>query len=157
MPRKKRATLKREIIADPKYQDVLVAKLINKITIDGKKAIAEKNVYGAFDIMSEKLKDDPVKLYKAALEKLKPLVEVRSRRIGGANYQVPVEVRTDRRISLGIRWLVDAARNRGEKTFFTRLASELMEALEDRGTAIKKKEDMHRMAEANKAFAHFRW
>lgn len=157
MPRKKRAELKREIIPDPKYQDVSVAKLISKVMISGKKAIAERSVYKAFDILQEKKKEDPVKLYKDALEKVKPVVEVRSRRVGGANYQVPVEVRQDRREALGIRWLITAARERSEKTFYLRLANEMIDALEDRGAALKKREDVHRMAEANKAFAHFRW
>lgn len=157
MPRKKRAELKREIIPDPKFQDVLVAKLINKAMLDGKRSVAEKAVYSAFDMIAEKKKDDPVKLFKQALEKVKPVVEVRSRRIGGANYQVPVEVRQDRRVSLGLRWIVGSARERGEKSFHLRLANELLDALEDRGSAIKKREDVHRMAEANKAFAHFRW
>jgi len=157
MPRKKRAELKRDILADPKFQDLLVAKIINKSMLDGKKSVAEKNVYKALDILKEKKNDDPIKLCKAALEKIKPVVEVRSRRVGGANYQVPVEVRTDRRMALGIRWLVAAARARGEKTFYARLAGEMLDALEDRGAALKKREDVHRMAEANKAFAHFRW
>lgn len=157
MPRKKRATLKREVIPEPKYHDPLVAMLINKVMSAGKKSIAEGIVYDAFDMLKEKKGDDPVKLYKQALEKIKPIVEVRSRRVGGANYQVPVEVRPDRRISLGLRWLVGAASGRSEKAFYLRLAGEVMDALEDRGSAVKKREDVHRMAEANKAFAHFRW
>lgn len=157
MPRKKRATLKRDVIPDPKFNDDLVAKLINRVTVAGKKSIAEKIVYDAFEMLSEKKKDDPVKLYKQALEKIKPVVEVKSRRVGGANYQVPVEVRPDRRVTLGLRWLVGSARERGEKTFYLRLANEILDALEDRGSALKKREDVHRMAEANKAFAHFRW
>lgn len=157
MPRKKRAALKRDILPDPKYSDELVAKLINKVMLDGKKSVAEQNVYKALDILGEKKKDDPIKLYKQALEKIKPVVEVRSRRIGGANYQVPVEVRQDRRVSLGLRWLVNSSRSRGEKAYYLRLAGEMMDALEDRGSAVKKREEVHRMAEANKAFAHFRW
>ena len=157
MPRKKRAKLKRDILPDPKFHDELVARLINKVMYDGKKSIAEKIVYSAFDMMSEKKKDDPVKLFKQALDKIKPFVEVRSRRVGGANYQVPAEVRPDRRLALGLRWLIGSARSRGEKTFHLRLANEMLDALEDRGAAIKKREDVHRMAEANKAFAHFRW
>jgi len=157
MPRKKRRSLAREIIPDPKYQDEIVAKLIGRCIIDGKKSIAEKLVYKAFDIISEKKKDDPVKLFKQALEKIKPIVEVRTRRVGGANYQVPVEVKSERRISLGIRWLVTSSRERGERTFSEKLAGEILDALEDRGAAIKKREEVHRMAEANKAFAHFRW
>lgn len=157
MPRKKRATLKREVIADPKFQDGLVSKLINQVMYSGKKSTAEKLVYSAFDLMNEKLKDDPVKIYKAALEKIKPVVEVKTRRVGGANYQVPVEVRYDRRIALGLRWLVGSARARSEKTFDACLANEMMDALENKGASIKKREDVHRMAEANKAFAHFNW
>lgn len=157
MPRKKRGELKRDIIPDPKFKDVLVARLINKIMYDGKKAVAEGIVYKAFDLLSEKKKDDPVKVFKQALDKIKPVVEVRSRRVGGANYQVPVEVRQDRKISLGLRWVVNAARARGEKSFHLKLANEFLDALEDRGAATKKREDVHRMAEANKAFAHFRW
>lgn len=157
MPRKKRATLKRDIMPDPKYQEELVARLINRLTLQGKKSVAEKIVYDALNVIAEKKKDDPVKLFKQALEKIKPIVEVRSRRVGGANYQVPVEVRPDRRVSLGIRWLVTAARSRGEKTSNMKLANELLEALDNKGAALKKREEVHRMAEANKAFAHFRW
>lgn len=157
MPRKKRGTLKREVTPDPKYQDELVAKLINRVIVNGKKSIAENIVYKAFNLISEKKKDDPVKLFKQALEKIKPVVEVRTRRVGGANYQVPVEVRPERRVSLGLRWLVTAARTRGEHTFYERLANELLDVIEDRGAALKKREEVHRMAEANKAFAHFRW
>lgn len=157
MPRKKRANLKRSVLPDPKFQDELVAKLINRISLDGKKSIAEKIVYKSFDIISDKKKDDPVKLFKQALEKIKPVVEVRSRRVGGANYQVPQEVSTGRRVSLGLRWLVTSARERGEKTAYEKLSGEIMDALESRGASVKKREDMHRMADANKAFAHFRW
>ncbi len=157
MPRKKRASLKRDNIPDPKYRDKLVAKFINSIMLGGKKSIAEKVVYQSFDKISLTKKDDPVKLFKQALENVKPVIEVRSRRVGGANYQVPMEVRPDRRVSLGFRWLIAAARDRGEKTMQERLAAEILEALESKGAAIKKKEDVHRMAEANKAFAHFRW
>lgn len=157
MPRKKRAKLKRDIMPDPRFQDEVVAKLINKMMYDGKKAVAEGIVYDAFEVLSEKKKDDPVKVFKAALEKIKPVVEVRSRRVGGANYQVPVEVRHERRLALGLRWLVASARARSEKTFFMRLSGEILDALEGRGAALKKREDVHRMADANKAFAHFRW
>jgi small subunit ribosomal protein S7 len=157
MPRKKRATLKRSIVPDPKFKDELVAKLINKVMYDGKKSVAEAIVYNALEMLGDKKKDDPVKLYRQALDKIKPMVEVRSRRIGGANYQVPVEVRQDRRVALGLRWLVTATRSRGEKAFYLRLAGELFDALEGRGAALKKREEVHRMAEANKAFAHFRW
>lgn len=157
MPRKKRASLKREISADPKYHDKLVSRFINVLMWGGKKSVAEKVVYQAFDKISLTKKDDPVKVFKQALENVKPVVEVRSRRVGGANYQVPMEVRPDRRVSLGLRWMLGAARDRGEKTMQERLAAEILEALESKGAAIKKKEDVHRMAEANKAFAHFRW
>lgn len=157
MPRKKRASLKREIIGDPKYHDKLVTRFINVIMLGGKKSVAERVVYQAFDKISLTKKDDPVKIFKQALENIKPVIEVRSRRVGGANYQVPMEVRPDRRVSLGLRWMLGAARSRGEKTMQERLANEILEALDSKGAAIKKKEDVHRMAEANKAFAHFRW
>lgn len=157
MPRKKRGSLKRKINADPKYGDDLVAKFINTILWDGKKSTAEKIVYGAFDVLQEKKHDDPVKVFKQAMENIKPMVEVRSRRVGGATYQVPCEVRYDRRISLGLRWVITAARNRGERTMKDRVAAELLDALENRGTAVKKREDTHKMAEANKAFAHYKW
>lgn len=157
MPRKKRASLKRDITPDPKYRDKLVAKFINSIMYGGKKSTAETVVYQAFDKISLTKKDDPVKVFKQALENIKPVIEVRSRRVGGANYQVPMEVRPDRRVSLGFRWLIAAARSRGEKTMQERLSNEILEALDSKGAAIKKKEDVHRMAEANKAFAHFRW
>lgn len=157
MPRKKRASLKREVIPDPKYSDTLVARFIVSLMWCGKKSIAEKIVYGSFDTLQEKKNDDPVKLFKQALDNIKPMIEVRSRRVGGATYQVPVEVRGDRRISLGLRWLITAARNRGEGTMKDRIAAELLEALENRGAAVKRREDTHKMAEANKAFAHYRW
>jgi small subunit ribosomal protein S7 len=157
MPRKKRASLKRETIPDPKFGDDLVAKFISTIMWSGKKSTAERIVYGAFEKMQEKKADDPVKLFKQALENIKPVVEVRSRRVGGATYQVPQEVRNDRRISLGLRWLITAARSRSEKTMKDRVAAELMDALENKGSACKKREDTHKMAEANKAFAHYRW
>ncbi len=157
MPRKKRASLKRDVMPDPKYRDKMVNRVINAVMWDGKKGTAEKVVYQAFDRVSLQKKDDPVKLFKQALENVKPVVEVRSRRVGGANYQVPMEVRPDRRVALGLRWLIGAARDRGEKTMQERLAAEILEALDSKGAAIKKKEDVHRMAEANKAFAHFRW
>jgi small subunit ribosomal protein S7 len=157
MPRKKRGSLKRRISPDPKYGDELVAKFINTIMWHGKKSIAEHVVYGAFDVLQEKKHDDPVKLFKQAMENVKPIVEVRSRRVGGATYQVPVEVRSDRRVSLGFRWIIGAARDRGEKTMKDRIAGELFDALENKGSAVKKREDTHKMAEANKAFAHYRW
>lgn len=157
MPRKKRASLKREIVADPKYGDPMVAKFVNTLMWSGKKSIAEGIVYGAFEALQEKKNDDPVKLFKQALENIKPVVEVRSRRVGGATYQVPQEVRYDRRLSLGLRWLIAAARARREHTMRERVAGELLEALESKGAAVKKREDTHKMADANKAFAHYRW
>lgn len=157
MPRKKRATLIREILPDPKFSDLLVSKFINSLMWGGKKSTAEHIVYGAFDKIKEKKNDDPVKLFRQALENIKPVVEVRSRRVGGATYQVPVEVRQERRVSLGLRWLINASRERGERTMEDRVAGELLDALENKGSAIKKREDTHKMAEANKAFAHYRW
>ena len=157
MPRKKRASLQREILPDPKYQDTLVGKLINTLMWDGKKALSEHIVYKSFDILQDKKNDDPVKVFKQALENIKPVVEVRSRRVGGATYQVPVDVRPNRRVTLGLRWLISAARTRGEHTMQERFAAELLAALEQQGNAVKKREDTHRMAEANKAFAHFKW
>ena len=157
MPRKKRASLKREIIPDPKHGDKLVTRLINALMWGGKKSTAERIVYGTFDVLQEKKNDDPVKLFKQAMDNIKPVIEVRSRRVGGATYQVPVEVRSDRRLSLGLRWLLSAARARKEGTMKDRLASELLEAIDNRGSACKKREDTHKMAEANKAFAHYRW
>ncbi len=157
MPRKKRASLKRDVIPDPKFSDKIVAKFINSVMQKGKKSTAEGIVYGMFDIIQEKLKDDPVKLFKQALESIKPVVEVKSRRVGGANYQVPTEVRPDRRMSLGFRWMIHAAKERGEKTMQQRLAAEVEDIIGGKGASLKKKEDVHKMAEANKAFAHFRW
>ncbi len=157
MPRKKRASLKRKITPDPKYGDPLVAKLINSIMWGGKKSTAERIVYGCFDVLQQKKSDDPVKIFKQSMDNIKPVIEVRSRRVGGATYQVPVDVRNDRRVSLGFRWLLAAARSRGERTMSDRLAGEVLDALENRGNAVKKREDTHRMAEANKAFAHYRW
>lgn len=157
MPRKKRASLKRIIADDPKFGDQLVAKFINTILWQGKKSTAERIVYGAFDTLQEKKADDPVKLFKQALDNIKPLVEVKSRRVGGATYQVPTEVRSDRKVSLGLRWLITAARARGERTMMERVAGELLDAIENKGSAVKKREDTHKMAEANKAFAHYRW
>ncbi len=147
----------RTILPDPKFGDKLVAKLVNKVMLDGKKSIAESIVYGAFEILAEKTKEAPLKIFKEALEQIKPILEVRSRRVGGATYQVPMEVRSDRRVSLGLRWLVSYARTRGEKSMAERLAGELLDARERRGGSMKKKEDVHRMAEANRAFAHYRW
>ncbi len=157
MARRKRAE-KRQILPDPKFGDVTLAKFVNIVMKDGKKSIAEKIVYGALDTVAERKKrDDRVAILKEALENVGPMVEVKSRRVGGATYQVPVEVRPDRRMALAMRWIVEAARKRGEKGMMLRLAGELADALENRGAAVKKKEDTHRMAEANKAFAHFRW
>jgi small subunit ribosomal protein S7 len=154
---RKGKTSRREVLSDPKFKDKLVAKLINKVMLDGKKAAAEEVVYKAFNVLSEKTKDDPLKVFKEALEHVKPVLEVRSRRVGGATYQVPMEVRPDRRVSLGLRWLVLYSRERGEKSMEEKLAAEILEAREKKGGAIKKKEDVHRMAEANRAFAHYRW
>jgi len=148
---------KRVTIPDPKYHDKVIAKFINDLMRSGKKSIAEKIMYGAFDIIEAKLKDDPVKLFKKALNNVKPSVEVRSRRVGGATYQVPVEVRPERRVALAMRWIVMNARARGEKTMRERLAGEFLDASQGRGNAVKKKDDTHKMAEANKAFAHYRW
>ena len=157
MPRKKRGSLERQIQPDPIYNDVLVSKLINRIMWDGKKTIAEKIVYGAMDIIKEKTKKDPLEVLKQAIENIKPEVEVKSRRVGGATYQVPVEVRPSRRTSLAIRWLVTIMRSKSGRPAKEILATELMEAFNNTGAAIKKKEDTHRMAEANKAFASYRW
>jgi len=156
MSRKSQAP-KRKQASDPRYKDKLVAKLIDKLMWDGKKAVAEKIVYGAFDAMQDAKKDDPMKLFKQALDNIKPILEVRSRRVGGANYQVPMEVRAERRISLGMKWLILAARARGEAGMRKKLAGELIDALDGRGGAVKKREEIHRMAEANRAFAHYRW
>ena len=148
---------RRQVLPDPKYKDKLVTKLVNQIMLDGKKSIAETLVYRAFNLISEKTKDDPLKIFKESLENIKPLLEVRSRRVGGATYQVPMEVRSDRRVSLGLRWLVSFARDRGEKSMEVKLASEILDAHQRKGGAMKKKEDVHRMAEANRAVAHYRW
>lgn len=154
---RRRVTAKRAIIPDPKFGNEVVARFVNVLMKSGKKSVAERIVYGAFGQMAEKSKQDAVELFGRALENVRPIVEVKSRRVGGATYQVPVEVRPDRRNALAMRWLVDAARARGEKSMAARLASELLEASEKRGSAVKKREDTHRMAEANKAFAHYRW
>ncbi|MBI1987474.1 MAG: 30S ribosomal protein S7 [Nitrospinae bacterium] len=156
MPRRKEVT-KRVILPDPKYHDVLVAKCINVIMKNGKKSLVERIFYKAMEIIEQKVGEDPLKIFKKAVENVKPVLEVKSRRVGGATYQVPVEVRSDRRIALGIRWIIFSARARGEKTMQERLAAELMDAAKGTGTAIKKREDTHKMAEANKAFAHYRW
>ena len=148
---------KREIIPDAKFGDIVIAKFMNTIMYEGKKSVAEKIVYGALDGVEAKAKSDPLVLFKQALENVAPSVEVRSRRVGGATYQVPVEVRTERRQALAIRWIINAARERNDKTMVDRLASELLDASNNRGAAVKKREDTHRMAEANRAFSHYRW
>jgi small subunit ribosomal protein S7 len=156
MPRR-REVPKREIIPDPLYQSTLVTKFINCIMKDGKKSVAQRIFYGALDIIRERTKDDPLKIFKKAVENIKPVLEVKSRRVGGSTYQVPIEVRPARRLSLALRWLISFAMARPEKTMQERLAGEFLDAANNRGAAIKKKEDTHRMAEANKAFAHYRW
>ena len=148
---------KRTILPDPKFKSVQLAKFINTIMRDGKKSVAERIVYGALDTISEKKGGDGLEVLERALENVRPMVEVKSRRVGGATYQVPVEVRPSRQNALAMRWLVDAARRRGEKSMSAKLAGELMDAAENRGAAVKKREDTHRMAEANKAFSHYRW
>jgi small subunit ribosomal protein S7 len=154
---RRHAALKRSILPDPKFGSEMVAKFINMLMFDGKKSVAEKVVYGALDTISQKTKANAMQVLESALDNVQPMVEVKSRRVGGATYQVPVEVRADRRVALAMRWLVDAARARGEKGMRARLAGEIMEAAEKRGSAVKKREETHRMAEANKAFAHYRW
>lgn len=157
MSRRHRAE-KREILPDPKFNDLVLSKFMNAIMLDGKKSAAEKIVYGALDIVEDKARTtEPVKVFHDALENIKPSVEVRSRRVGGATYQVPVEVRVERRQALAIRWLVSASRGRNENTMRERLAGELLDASNNRGSAVKKREDTHRMAEANRAFSHYRW
>ena len=156
MSRKGQARV-REVIPDPKYHDRTVAKFVNVVMERGKKSVAERMLYGAIDLVAERSKEDGLATFKRALENVRPAVEVRSRRVGGANYQVPVEVRPLRRSSLAMRWLVTAARSRGEKSMRERLANEILEAAQNRGGAVKKREDTHRMAEANRAFAHYRW
>jgi small subunit ribosomal protein S7 len=148
---------KREIIPDAKFGDLVVAKFMNTIMYEGKKSIAEAIVYGAFEGIESKVRTDPLTIFRQALENVAPAVEVRSRRVGGATYQVPVEVRTDRRQALAIRWIISAARDRNDKTMVDRLSAELLDASNNRGAAVKKREDTHRMAEANRAFAHYRW
>ncbi len=156
MPRR-REVPKRVIHPDPKFGDRLVSKFVSVVMQHGKKSTAENIIYGAFDQVQEKTQEDPIKVFKRALENVKPQVEVRSRRVGGANYQVPVEVRPERRVALAFRWLRDYAAARGERTMRDQLAAEILEAAAGRGGAVKKKDDTHRMAEANKAFAHYRW
>lgn len=148
---------KREIIPDAKYRDVVLAKFMNSLMYDGKKSVAERIVYGAFDMIESRANGDPLEVFKQALENVSPAIEVRSRRVGGATYQVPVEVRSERRQALAIRWLIQAARNRSDRTMVDRLSAELLDAASNRGSAVKKREDTHRMAEANRAFSHYRW
>lgn len=156
MPRR-RVAEKREILPDPKYNSKIVSKFVSVLMESGKRSTAEGICYGAFEIIKEKTGNDPLKVFKAALENAKPLVEVKPRRVGGATYQVPVEIRPQRRMALGSRWLINFSRGRNEKTMKERLAGELLDAYNNTGSSIKKKEDTHRMAEANKAFAHYRW
>ena len=156
MPRR-RVAAKREILPDPKFGSERLAKFMNHLMVSGKKSIAERIVYGALDRVAERNNEAPLDVFDKALEAIQPMVEVKSRRVGGATYQVPVEVRPSRRQALAMRWLVDAARGRGEKTMVQRLAGEMLDAAEGKGAAVKKREDVHRMADANKAFAHFRW
>jgi len=148
---------KRVINPDPKFGDLIVSKFMNNLMVEGKKSVAEGIVYGAFDIVQAKTKTDPVQIFHQALQNVAPAIEVRSRRVGGATYQVPVEVRTERRQALAIRWIIIAARGRNEKTMVERLSAELLDAGNNRGTAVKKREDTHKMAEANRAFSHYRW
>ncbi len=156
MPRK-REVAKRHVDPDPKFQDALVTKFINVLMNHGKKAVAEGIVYDAFDIIQHKTGEDPVRVFKRAVDNIRPQLEVKSRRVGGSNYQVPVEVRPERKTALALRWIISFARSRGERSMTERLANELMDASANRGNAVKKKDDTHRMAEANKAFAHYRW
>ena len=154
---RKRRAEKRDVLPDPIYNSKVVTKLVNTIMLDGKKGTAEKILYGAFDIIKEKTGQDPIETYTKALENIKPALEVKSRRVGGANYQVPIEVKADRKQALGIRWLINYARLRGGHSMAENLANEIIDASNGTGAAVKKREDTHRMAEANKAFAHYRW
>ena len=154
---RRREIPKRKVLPDPKYRDRLVSKFTNIIMMDGKRSVAESIVYGALDIVADRYKSDPLEVFRKALDTCKPKVEVKSRRVGGATYQVPVEVRQERRMALAMRWLALYSRERGEKMMVERLAAELMDASQGRGAAVKKREDVHRMADANKAFAHYRW
>lgn len=154
---RRRAAVKREVLPDPKFGDKVLSKFMNSVMVDGKKSVAERIVYGALQGMQEKSGRDPVELFHEAMNNVKPALEVRSRRVGGATYQVPVEVRPTRQQALAIRWIIQAARNRSENTMTERLSAEFLDAAQNRGTAIKKREDTHRMADANKAFAHYRW
>ena len=156
MPRR-RVVGQRKILPEPKFSSQLLAKFMNVVMLDGKKSVAEKIVYGALDIVAEKSDKEHLELFEVALDNIRPTVEVKSRRVGGSTYQVPVEVRPTRRNALGMRWMVEAARKRGEKSMAQRLAAEMLDASDNKGSAVKKREDVHRMAEANKAFAHYRW
>ena len=156
MPRRREVT-RREILADPKYKNTLVAKFINKVMQQGKKSVAERILYHAMEIIQERTKEDPLKVFEKSVSNVKPVIEVKSRRVGGATYQVPQEIRPERRTALAIRWLIAYALERSEKSMEEKLAAELMDAANNRGGAIKKREDVHKMAEANKAFAHYRW
>jgi small subunit ribosomal protein S7 len=162
MPRKGEVP-KRQVLPDPKFTDApgdvrrRITKFVNVVMSDGKKAVAEGIVYGAMDLVAERAKDDPLKVWERALGNVRPRVEVKSRRVGGSTYQVPVDVRPDRSLALGMRWLVEYARDRNEKTMIDRLANEIVDAAQNRGNAVKKREDVHKMADANKAFAHYRW
>lgn len=162
MPRKGEVP-KRKVLPDPKFTDTpsetrrRITKFINVVMRDGKKSVAEQIVYGSFDLVAERAKDDPVKVWERALGNVRPRVEVKSRRVGGSTYQVPIEVRNDRSLALGMRWLTSFARRRNEKTMMERLANEILDAAQNRGAAVKKREDVHKMADANKAFAHYRW
>lgn len=154
---RRRKASKREVLGDPVYKDKVITKFINKMMYDGKKSVAEKIIYAAIKKIEEKSNEKGIEVFKKALENVKPLVEVRSRRVGGATYQVPVEVRIERQQSLSVRWILEFARKRNERTMVDRLANELIDAANEKGSAFKKKEDVHKMAEANKAFAHYRW
>ena len=156
MPRKGHVP-REEVLPDPVYHDTRVSKLVNNIMLDGKKVLAQKIVYGAFDSIQERLNQDPLEVFNKALDNVMPMLEVKARRVGGSNYQVPIEVRPERRQTLGLRWLVEAARKRSERTMKDRLAGELLDAFNSTGSAHRRKEEMHRMAEANRAFAHYRW
>ncbi|MBF0459709.1 MAG: 30S ribosomal protein S7 [Nitrospirae bacterium] len=156
MPRR-RVAERKEVLPDPKYNSKIVGKFINILVEDGKKAIAERICYGAFEIMKTKTGDDPLKIFKASIENVKPMIEVKPRRVGGATYQVPVEIRQQRRLALAYRWIINYSRQRSEKTMTDRLAAELLDAFNNTGSSVKKREDTHKMADANKAFAHYRW
>ena len=156
MPRR-RVVAKREVLPDPKFGSKILAKFMNHVMVDGKKSVAERIVYGALDVVSEKTGAEPLEVFEKALESIAPMVEVKSRRVGGATYQVPVEIRNERAQALAIRWIVDASRKRNEKSMVDRLAQELVDAHDNKGISVKKKEDTHKMAEANRAFAHYRW